>query len=102
MTQTHCKAFADDGALITQSKKLAHAMKDTQKAINVAQEWAKEMGVELSVKKTVVMLFTSKRSSSYQMPKGLQIYVKGIPFSKTAKYLGVIQDDKLVGSPTLK
>jgi hypothetical protein len=49
-------------------------MKDAQKAINVALEWAKDMGVELSVEKNVVMLFTNKRSSSYQMPKGLQIY----------------------------
>jgi hypothetical protein len=95
MTKTHCKAFADDGALITRNKKLAQAMKDAQKAINVALEWAKEMGVEFSVEKTVVMLFTNKRSSSYQMPKGLQIYGQEIPFSKTAKYLGVTPDDKL-------
>jgi hypothetical protein len=31
MTKTQCKAFADDGALITQNKKLAQAMKDAQK-----------------------------------------------------------------------
>jgi hypothetical protein len=39
-TKTHCKAFADDGALITCNKKLSEAMKDAQKAINVAVEWA--------------------------------------------------------------
>jgi hypothetical protein len=44
-TKTHCKAFADDGALITCNQKLSEAMKDAQKAINVAVEWAKEMGV---------------------------------------------------------
>jgi hypothetical protein len=31
MTKTQGKAFADDGALITQNKKLAQAMKDAQK-----------------------------------------------------------------------
>jgi hypothetical protein len=41
----HCKAFADDGALITCNPKLSEAMKDAQKAINVAIEWVKEMGV---------------------------------------------------------
>jgi hypothetical protein len=41
------------------------------------------------------MLFSNKRSSSYQMPKGLKIYGQEIPISKTAKYLGVIPDDKL-------
>jgi hypothetical protein len=78
--------------LITRNKKLAQAMKDAQKAINMALEWAKEMGVEFSVEKTVVMLFTNKRQSSFQMPKGLQIYGQEIPFSKTAKYLGVTLD----------
>jgi hypothetical protein len=76
MTKTHCKAFADDGALISRNKKLAEAMKDAQKAINMAVEWAKEMGVEFIVEKTVVMLFTNKRSSSYQMPKGLKYMAK--------------------------
>jgi hypothetical protein len=84
--KTHCKAFADDGALITCSKKLSEAMKDVRKTINVAVEWAKEMGVEFSVEKTVVMLFTNKRSSSYQMPNSLKLNGQEIPFSKTAKY----------------
>jgi hypothetical protein len=94
-TKTHCKAFADDGALITCNKKLSEAMKDAQKAINVAVEWAKEMGVEFSVEKTVVILFTNKRATSYQMPNSLKLYSQEIPFSKTAKYLGVTLDDKL-------
>jgi hypothetical protein len=55
-TKTHCKAFADDGDLIICNKKLSEAMKDAQKAINVSVEWAKEMGVEFSVEKTVVSL----------------------------------------------
>jgi hypothetical protein len=88
MTKTHCKAFANDAAFISRNEKLAQAMKDAQKAINVAVEWAKEMGLKFNVEKTVVMLFTNKRSSSYQMPEGLKIYGQEIPFSKTAKYLG--------------
>jgi hypothetical protein len=68
----------------------------------VALEWAKEMGVEFSVEKTVVTLFTNKRSSSLQMPKGLQIYGQEIPFSKTAKYLGVTLDDKLSWKPHIE
>jgi hypothetical protein len=43
--KTRCKAFADDGALITCNNKLSEARKDAQKAINVAVEWAKDMGV---------------------------------------------------------
>jgi hypothetical protein len=34
-TKTHCKAFADDGALITCNKKLSEAMKDAQKALKM-------------------------------------------------------------------
>jgi hypothetical protein len=48
-------------------------MKDAQKAINVAVEWVKEIGVEFSAEKTVVMLFTNKRASSYQMPNRLKL-----------------------------
>jgi hypothetical protein len=77
-------------------------MTDAQKVINVAVEWAKEIGVKFSVEKTVVMLFTKKRSSSYQMPKDLQIYGLEIPFSKTAKYLGVTQGDKLSWKPNIE
>jgi hypothetical protein len=44
-TKTYCKAFGNDGALITCNQKLSEAMKDDQKAINVAVEWAKEMSV---------------------------------------------------------
>jgi hypothetical protein len=102
MTKTHCKAFADEAALISRNEKLAQAMKDAQKAINVAVDWAKEMGVEFSVEKTVVMLFTYKRSSSYQMPKGLKIYGQEITFSKTAIYLGLTLDDKLSWRPHIE
>jgi hypothetical protein len=102
MTKTHCKAFANDAALISRNVKLSQAMKDAQKAINVSVGWAKEMGVEFSVDKTVVMLFTNKRSSSYKIPSGLKIYGQEIPFSKTAKYLGVTLDDKLSWRPHIE
>jgi hypothetical protein len=101
-TKTHCKAFADDAAPIPRNVKLAQAMKGAQKAINVSVGWAKEMGVEFSDEKTVVMLFTNKRSSSYQIASGLKIYGPEIPFSKTAKYLGVTLDDKLSWRPHIE
>jgi hypothetical protein len=60
------------------------------------------MGVEFSMEKTVVMLFTNKRATSYQMPNSLKLYGQEIPFSKTAKYLGVILDDKLSWRPHIE
>jgi hypothetical protein len=56
-------------------------------------------GVEFSVEKTVVMLFTNTKANSYQMPNSLKLYGQEIPFSKTAKYLGVTLDDKLSWRP---
>jgi hypothetical protein len=72
-TKTHCKEFANDGALITCNLKLSEAMKDAQKAINVAVQWAKEMGVKFRVEKIVVMLVTKKRASSYKMLTQLRL-----------------------------
>jgi hypothetical protein len=76
MTKTHCKAFAYDGVLITCNKKLAEAMKDAQKAINVALEWAKEMGVEFSVEKTVVISSLTKDQVHIRCQKALKYMAK--------------------------
>jgi hypothetical protein len=81
---------------------LKDVMIDAQKAINVAVKWAREMGVKFSAEKTVVMLFTTKRPTSYQMPARLKLYGQSILFSKTAKYLGVTLDDKLSWKPHIE
>jgi hypothetical protein len=47
----------------------------------------------------VVMLFTKKRATSFKMPKELRLYGKEIPFSKTAKHLGITLNDKLSWKP---
>jgi hypothetical protein len=43
----HCKAFANDGALISRNKKLTQALKGAQKAINVQwngpKRWAESL-----------------------------------------------------------
>ena len=87
------KGFADDASLITLGMKPMVMMSRMQKAVDKALEWGRQNSLSFSPPKTVVVLFTRKRK--FDMPQPLKMGDFIVPFSDTARYLGVYLDSKL-------
>ena len=67
-----------------------------QKAIHIAASWASEQELQLSSKKTEIVLFTHKRHPDLGF---LSMNVSKLELSKKAKLLGVTLDSKLTWKP---
>jgi hypothetical protein len=93
----HPLGFADDFLGLALGKSLPEVMGNAQAAIDTAVAWATERGLEFSVEKTQVLLFTRRRK--YTIPEPLVLYGQPIPLSDTVKYLGVTFDTKLTWIP---
>ena len=89
-----CVGYADDGCLIIQGNDLENMYKSMNKGLQLASNWAKANGLELSPSKTVAMVFTNKHD--YKQPTtNLQVDGNIITPSTETKYLGVTLDNKL-------
>ena len=86
----HCLGYADDIAVVVRGKSLGYVSEKTQRALNIVDQWCRDVGLSINPLKTVVVPFTRRRAL-----EGLNCPVLNevtIPFSKEAKYLGVIFD----------
>ena len=67
-----------------------------QKATNIAANWASEQELQLSIKKTEIVLFTHKRNPNLG---SLLMNGSKLELSKEARLLGVTLDCKLTWKP---
>ena len=84
--------YADDALQLSTSICLETALARAQQAIQIAEKWAKKVGVQFSPEKTAVIIFTRRKGKPN---KRLKLYGKEVDYVKSTKYLGVIFDDKL-------
>lgn len=85
--------YADDLVIYKSGRNPNSTIKIIQKGINSLIEWSNNVGLQFSQEKTIAINFSRK----YKRPRNLklQLYDQDIPFKKSAKYLGVILDEKL-------
>ena len=82
--------FADDSAIYKSGRNVRHLQKVMQKNLEKIQEWCDNWGFRISADKTVAVLFTYSRDTVK-----LTINGKEIKTAKTAKFLGMLFDQKL-------
>ena len=91
--------FADDLVLLINGIDASTLSNLMQQALNKAQPWLLKYGLSISPSKSVAVMFTNKRKWT-EYP--IKINGDTIPFKKEVKYLGVILDSKLSGTPHVK
>ena len=89
------EGYADDCVLVITGSDPVHMRNKLQRAMNKAQEWAIQQGLEFSGSKTQVVLFTRKQQKSYKKPPKLVLGSTEIAFSEVTRHLGVWLDNKL-------
>ena len=84
--------FADDCAIVIGGIKLKFMVKKLQATINKLTDWGARCGLSFNPSKTVIVHFTRRKK---QPPEEIQVNGVPIPYSDTAKYLGVTLDKGL-------
>ena len=86
------QAYADDLAVLVTGADLLWIRGMTQKAINIATNWALDQELQFSSKKTEIILFTHKRNPHLG---SLSMNGTKLELSEEASLLGVTLDSKL-------
>ena len=93
-TPTNCltATFADDTAILTTGKTESECAETLQTAIDSVVGWTKQWRINFNSVKSVHIDFTTRHQHTPQT-----LYIEGvqIPYSNTAKYLGMTLDTKL-------
>lgn len=84
--------FADDTAVITQSRDLKLAVRNLQTNLNILTEWFKKWKIAINEKKTQAVLYTKRRRL---LPDELTPNNTRIRWTSELNYLGLTIDHKL-------
>jgi len=83
--------FADDATIYKSGHILQHTTNNIQRYLHKIHEWCEEWGLLVSASKTICVLFTRRRI----VPLPLTLGDTPLIYEKTAKFLGVIFDEKM-------
>lgn len=83
--------FADDTAILVPDKCVVKATEKLQNAVDKVRDWTQQWRIKLNETKSTHILFTNRKLNN------VPIYInsKVVPYSNTAKYLGMTLDAKL-------
>ena len=86
-------AYADDLLILQTGSDRDTIMETSLRYLNKIISWCKSKGLEISTVKTQIIFWT--RNKKVKTPKNIKVNDTTIEIGNTAKYLGVILDDKL-------
>lgn len=98
LEQNTVATFADDTAIMAVGENNTVSTRKLQVAVNKVQEWTKKWRIKLNENKSVHVDFTNKKI----VYKPVTINELNIPYSNSAKYLGLTLDAKLRWKPHVK
>jgi len=84
---TELTLFADDSCIFKSGRKLGVIIRNVQRSLNALSDWCDSNGFEVSMEKTVAVVFTHRRESIDSSLKLDDAYVK---VDRKAKFLGLI------------
>jgi len=93
-------AFADDLSLVVIGLDISTLVDIAQLHISTCSSWCSTKNLSISAVKTQIVLF--HRKNKLTLPRPLRLNNTPIPYSKTAKYLGVTLDSRLSWLPHIK
>lgn len=96
--QVYSAGYADDIEALSRGPDVNIVREHAQKCVNLANSWTLEVGLGLAEDKVAVLFFGNQR----RRPRPLSLNGQEIPYSPTAKYLGVTIDTNLNWSPHCK
>ena len=85
--------FADDSCVFKSGKDLSSITRNVNQNLKKLVDWCDEWGFNISLEKTVAVLFTHRNNAV--LPMNLIIKDTKITLEKSAKFLGVVFDSKL-------
>ena len=87
--------FADDCVALIGGTNLHQMMSRIQKVVTKLEEWGLTCGLTFNPSKTEVLIFTKSTLKASQYPNKLIVGDHPVPFTQSARYLGVTLDSKL-------
>ena len=88
------QGYSDDLTVLIRGKFESTLGDQMRRSLRIVEEWCRERGLKVSPKKTDLILF-SKRLTSSELVVKVRLFCKDVDLGTQVKYLGVILDQKL-------